>query len=161
MAELAAVAAGGAKLYQAFQAKKFKIAEAKFTREARNRSMAATTREVAEQQRTNEHMQSRALAVAAASGGGVDDPTVSNIIGDINAEGEYRVMSILYTGLDEAAGFEHRAKISTREGRDAITAGVVNAVSSSMSAYVSAGGSFGGSAAQQGAGSGALAPVPT
>jgi len=141
MAELKAAAAGGAALIKAYQKNKLKIEETKAFREAKNRSMAATTREMAEEERNKEFMHSRAVAVAAASGAGVDDPGMVKVLADLNAEGEYRVMSKLWRGQDEAEGLIFRAEAAKREGDDAIVAGYFNAVSSAMSAY---GGGFGG-----------------
>lgn len=143
MAQLAAIAAGGGQAYKAFQIRKQKIAESKAYREAKNRSMAATTREVAEEESNKEFMYSRALAVAAASGGGVGDPGMVKLLGDLNAEGEYRVMSKLWAGLNEAQGLIFRADEAKKEGDAAITAGIFNALTAAGSAYAGAGG-FGG-----------------
>ena len=134
MAQLAAVAAGGAQLIKAWQIKKLKIEETKGYREAKNRSMAATTREMAEEERNKEYMHSRALAVAAASGAGVDDPGMVKVLADLNAEGEYRIMSRLWSGQNEAEGLVYRAEAAKREGSAAMTAGMINAVWSVMSA---------------------------
>ena len=143
MAQLGFLAAGVGQAIKAFQQQKLKIEEAKGFREAKNRSMAATTREMAEEQRNKEYMHSRALAVAAFSGAGVDDPGMVKVLADLNAEGEYRIMSKLWRGQDEAEGLIYRAEVAKREGDAALVAGAVNTVSSAMSAY-SAGG-FGGS----------------
>lgn len=142
MAQLAAVAGGVGQAIKAWQIQKLKIEEAKAFREAKNRSMAATTREMAEEERNKEYMHSRALALAAASGGGVDDPGVVKVLADLNAEGEYRIMSRLWSGQNEAEGLIFRAEAAKREGDAAILAGMVNVVTSAMSAH--AGGSFGG-----------------
>lgn len=56
---------------------------------------------------------SRALAVAAASGGGATDPTVIRIISGIEEEGAYRKALALYEG--EAMARELRMKASTVE----------------------------------------------
>jgi len=144
MAQLAAIAAGGAQAYKGYQIRKQKIAETKAYREAKNRSMAATTREIAEEERDKEFMYSRALAVAAASGGGVGDPGVVKLLADLNAEGEYRVMSKLWSGLNEAQGLIFRAEEAKSEGDAAFTAGIFNAFTAAGTAYAGAGGSFGG-----------------
>lgn len=65
-----------------------------------------------EERRQAELVASRALAVAAASGAGVTDPTVVNIIARTKGEGAYRANVALYEGaararqlrLDAAAG---------------------------------------------------------
>jgi len=145
MAQLAlAVVAGGGKAIEAFNIRKQKIAESLAYREAKNRSMATTTREMAEEQRNKEFMYSRALAVAAASGGGTGDPGVVKLLGDLNAEGEYRIFSRLWAGQNEAEGLIHRAEEAKKEGDAAFTAGIFNALSAGAGAYASGGGSFGG-----------------
>jgi hypothetical protein len=120
--------------------KKMKLQEAQALRDAKNRSMAATTRELAEEERKKEFMYSRALAVAAASVAGVDDPGMVALLGDLNAEGEYRVMSKLWTGVDEAEGLNFRAEAARREGDAAWEAGLINGVTSALSSYSSMGG---------------------
>jgi len=156
MAALAAVAAGVGQAMKAFNLQKQKIAETKAYREAGNRTMAATTRDMDEEQRNKELMHSRALALAAASGGGVDDPGMVKILGDLNAEGEYRVMAHLWSGQDRAAGLQFRAAEAKKEGDAAIPVGIINALSAGASAYSRSGGTglFGssGSAASVGAG---------
>lgn len=141
MGWIAMVAAGAAQAVKAYQKNKLKIEETKAYREAKNRSMAATTREMAEEERNKEYMHSRALAVAAFSGAGVDDPGMVKVLADLNAEGEYRIMSKLWSGQNEAQGLIYRAEAAKREGDDALVAGIFNTVSSAMSAY---GGGFGG-----------------
>lgn len=147
MAVIAAVASGAAQGYKAMQGIKLKKQEAEAFRDARNRSMAGTTLEMQEQERKKELMHSRAVALAAASGGGVDDPGMVKILGDLNAEGEYNIMASLWTGQDRAAGLQFRSEAATREAEAGYTAGVINVISSAASAYSGAGGgkgSFGG-----------------
>jgi len=140
MAFLAAVAAGAGQAIKAFQVNKLKIQETKGLREAKDRSMAATTREMAEEERNKEYMYSRALSLAAFSGGGVDDPGMVKVLADLNAEGEYRVMSKLWSGQNEAAGLNFRADVAKREGDATMNAMPLNVVTSAMSAYSGMGG---------------------
>ncbi len=141
MAELKAVAGGAAEAVKAWKKHKLKLQEAQAFRDAKNRSMAATTREMAEEERTKEFMHSRALAVAAASGAGVDDPGMVKVLADLNAEGEYRVMSRLWAGQDRAEGLIFRSEVAKREADDALVEGAFNVVASAMSA---SSGGFGG-----------------
>ncbi len=149
MAVIAAIASGGAQAYKAHQIQKNKLREAQAYRDAKNRSMAGTTREMAEEERNKELMHSRAIALAAFSGGGVDDPGMVKILGDLNAEGEYRIMSRLWAGQNEAEGLIFRAEAAKREADDAYTAGIINVITASAGAYYGAGGGkgtwFGGS----------------
>ena len=140
MAQIAVVAvmAVGA-LYKGAQAKKLKEQEEQGYREAATRRLAATSREISEEERNKEFMHSRALATAAASGAGTQGG-VTKLLGDLNAEGMYRMMSRLWTGQDEADGLRFRAEQAKREGDAAVQASYVNAVTSALSAYSGMGG---------------------
>ncbi|KPL29028.1 MAG: hypothetical protein AMJ72_00275 [Acidithiobacillales bacterium SM1_46] len=141
---MAAVVAGAGQAYKAYQTKKLKDQEAKGYREAATRRMAAATREAGEEERNRKRIHSRAIAVSAASGAGVDDPSIVALLGDLNAEGEYRVMSRLWAGQNDAEGLQFRAEAAEREGKTAIKIGVVNTITAAMSTYSAFGGSFGG-----------------
>jgi hypothetical protein len=70
-----------------------------------------------EERRQARFAQSRALAVAAASGAGASDPTVMNTIGDLEAEGEYRALTSLFNGEQRARSQTMQANIARSEGR--------------------------------------------
>ena len=123
--------------YKGYQAKKLKEQEAEGYREAAGRRMAITTRQMQEEIRNKELMHSRAIAVAGAQGAGTDGLT--KLLGDLNTEGEYRVMSVLWNGLNEREGLEFRAEAAEREGEAAQTAGIIDGVTSAVSAYVGMG----------------------
>jgi len=130
--------------YKGYQAKKLKDEEAKGIREAAGRTMAITTRKMQEEIRNKELMHSRAIVVAGASGAGTEGLT--KLLGDLNTEGEYRVMSVLWNGLNEAEGLQYRAAAAEREGNAAQTAGVIDGITSAVSAYSGMGGMGGGGA---------------
>lgn len=141
MAELAiAGTAFAGSAIKGFKTRKMKQQEQAALMDAKNRNMAVTTREIAEEQRKKEFMYSRALAVAAASGAGVDDPGMVALFGDLNAEGEYRVLSKLWSGQNEAEAMNFRAEAARREGDAAFEAGLINGVTSALSSYSSLGG---------------------
>jgi len=127
--------------YKGYQAKKLKEEEAKGLQEAAVRQMAITSREMAEEIRNKELMHSRAIAVAGMSGAGTDGLT--KLLGDLNTEGEYRVMSVLWNGQNEAQGLQYRAEAAEREGKAAQTAGIIDGITSAVSAYVGMGGKGG------------------
>ncbi len=127
--------------YKGYQAKKLKEEEAKGLQEAAVRQMAITSREMAEEIRNKELMHSRAIAVAGLSGAGTDGLT--KLLGDLNTEGEYRVMSVLWNGQNEAEGLIYRAEAARREGKAAQTAGIIDGVTSAISAYNQMGGKWG------------------
>ncbi len=123
--------------YKGYPAKKLKEQEAEGLREAAGRQMAITSREMQEEIRNKELMHSRAIAVAGVSGAGTDGLT--KLLGDLNTEGEYRVMSVLWNGLNEAGRRQFRAEAAEREGKAAQTAGIIDGVTSAVSAYVGMG----------------------
>ena len=124
--------------YKGYQAKKLKEEEARGLQEAAVRQMAITSREMSEEIRNKELMHSRAIAVAGLSGAGTDGLT--KLLGDLNAEGEYRVMSVLWNGQNAAEGLIYRAEAARREGKAAQTAGWIDGITSAVSAYVGMGG---------------------
>lgn len=92
---------------------------------------ATSQREAEAQRHSAKLLASRALAVAAASGGGATDPTVTNIIGDIISQGAYRAALAMYEGEEEAKQSEYAAKTLRATGQ--YTAAARNAESKSIS----------------------------
>lgn len=78
--------------------------------------VAAAQRSAMEHQREGRLAQSRALAVAAASGGGASDPTVINIISQLAGETAYRGMVDLYQGQEESRNMRLEAENMRRTG---------------------------------------------
>ncbi len=136
MAQLAIAAVmGAAQLYKGKKAQSLKEREAEGYRDAAGRRMAATTHELAEEERNREFMYSRALAVAAASGTATGSAGIVRQLADINAEGEYRLLSRLWAGQNEVEGLQFRAEAAIREGESAIDASRVDAITSAVSSY--------------------------
>lgn len=65
-------------------------------------AVAASQRQALEEHRQADLVASRALAVAAASGAGVSDPTVVDIISRTKGEGAYRAAVALYEGEERS-----------------------------------------------------------
>lgn len=61
-------------------------------------AIAISQRQAGEERRKAEYEASRALAVAAASGAGVSDPTIVRLIANVKGEGAYRANVALYEG---------------------------------------------------------------
>lgn len=106
---------------------------------------AASQRAAIEERRKADLVSSRALAVAAASGGGTGG-NVENILGDIAAEGEYRTLTSLFEGEQQAQGLETAAG-RRWEGKAAKRASRVQAVSTLLGSAGSMYGKYGGSGA--------------
>jgi hypothetical protein len=97
------------------------IGEAAQMRAQGNTEQASAQRAYLEEKRQGAYVASRAKAVAAASGAGVSDPTVSNILSGIEGESEYRAQ--LYQGDVTARGLEYGAQVRRKEGDAAQSAG--------------------------------------
>jgi len=145
MFAMAAAAAGAMNtIAQGQYADKQGKAAFKQLREQANRSEALSQREAIERRREANLISSRALAIAGASGAGVDDPTVENILHDIGTQGEYNVLSALYDGKLQARSERYQAETAREEGRMAKKASYLQAIGNlGKSMYdVSGGGMF-------------------
>lgn len=98
-----------------------------------NAEQASAQRAYIQEKRQGEYVRSRAQAVAAASGAGVSDPTVSNILSGIAGESEYRALTQLYQGDVTAKGLQYGAAARRREGDAAQTAGYMKGASTLFS----------------------------
>lgn len=117
----------GGSIFGGIQANKAAKSEARQLEGQAIVERATSQRDAMEQRRQARLLTSRALAVAAASGGGADDPTVVNIMSDLEGEGEYRALTALYEGETEAQGLEAQARARRKEGKNAKIAGFINA----------------------------------
>ncbi len=95
---------------------------------------ASSQRQAIDEKRQARLASSRALAVAAASGAGADDPTVVNAIAGIEGEGEYRALTALYNADQEALGMEAQAKANRRAAKATKTAGLLKGAGTILSA---------------------------
>ena len=109
MWQLAAIQAGGTALsaYGKYRGGKSAKARAKFEAKQMeanaNKAISVSQREAQEIDREGRIQASRALAVAAASGGGASDPTVMNIMGDLAGGTDYLKSVALYEGKERAS----------------------------------------------------------
>jgi hypothetical protein len=84
---------------------------------------------------------------------------------DLAAEGEYRVLSRVWQGQNDAQGLIARAESSFKAARDAKVMGVFNAITSAYSAFKGAGGGApvdpgAGNTGLQYSGAPQMSPVP-
>lgn len=86
-----------------------------------NDEMAAGTREAANESTKTALLLSRARAVGAASGGGMD----FEMLGDIGGEGGYRSLTAMWGGVEAALGRRAQAGAVRFEGRQQQAAGRV------------------------------------
>lgn len=81
---------------------------------AASEEQAAAGRAAKESRRQGRILQSRAIAAAAAGGGSVaTDKNVSDIVGDIESEAEYRALTNTYQGDSAATNLRNRARVGT------------------------------------------------
>lgn len=113
-----ALTAAGA-IYGGVQAKRAADAKKHQLEDQAAFEKAAGQRRAIEERRASQFARSRALAVAGASGAGVGDPTVANLLADLQTEGEYRALTQLFTGDETALGLQDQATAAGREGKAA------------------------------------------
>lgn len=89
--------------------------------------VAASQRAGDSEERKAKLLFSRALAVGAASGGGVSDPAVVKLLSNIAGEGSYRRAVSLYEGEDRARMLRMSAAAADYEGAIAEEAGGLQA----------------------------------
>lgn len=94
---------------------------------------ASSQRRAMEERRQSRLASSRALALAAATGG-ASDPTVVNILAGLDGEGEYRALTALYEGEEEGRGLEFEARNRRKEAKNAKRAGYIEAAGSVLKA---------------------------
>lgn len=90
---------------------------------------ASGQRRMIEELRQMRMTTSRARAVNAASGGGSLDPSVIDIMGDLESEGRYRADVAMFESEDRARGMEGGAQLRRFEGKQAQKAGIIKGVS--------------------------------
>lgn len=92
------------------------MSQAKAMEQQAGQERASSQREALEARRQAKLVQSRARALAAAGGGDTSDPTVVNLLGDIDTEGELRALTALYQGEEKAKGLEYQAQVTKMGG---------------------------------------------
>jgi len=88
-----------------------------------NEERASAQRAAIEERRQKELAVSRARAVGAASGGGID----LSLLGDIEEDGELRAAAALYEGEERAKGMTNQAAAARFDGQNAKRAGMIGA----------------------------------
>ena len=93
--------------------------EAKQLEQQAGQEIASSQRAASEERRRARIIASRSLALAAASGAGASDTTVSNLLADIEGEGAYRASLALYQGEESARKLRMGADGKRYEGQAA------------------------------------------
>jgi hypothetical protein len=89
--------------------------------------VAASQREAEIKRREGRLINSRAQAVAAASGAGAgtDAPTIVRLMSQTRGESEFNAQSSLYGGFSRKAGLKQGARARRAEGRASLLGGVL------------------------------------
>ena len=87
-------------------------------------AVASSQRVAEEQRRQGALVQSRAIALASSSGGGVTDPGIINLLARNAGEMAYASSVALYEGEDRARTLNENAKATEYSGAQALKAGL-------------------------------------
>jgi hypothetical protein len=128
-----ALSAGGSIIGANAEAKELRSEAAQLEAQA-GLERASSHRQAIEERRQARLAASRGLAVAAASGASADDPTVVNALAGIEGEGEYRALTALYNGEEQARGMEAQAAANRRGAKSTKKAALFNAAGTVLSA---------------------------
>lgn len=96
-------------------------------------AQAESQRESLLERKKAKNLMSRARAVAGASGAGSSDPTVTNILTNIDTQGEVNALNALHSGNATARGLRSGAAMARNEGRAAKAASYMDAASTGLS----------------------------
>jgi hypothetical protein len=122
----------GGSIYSGMQAEASAKVQSKAMKEKGDQEYAIAQRRAMETRRQKQLALGRTLAVASASGGGTGD-TVSDIMTGIEQRGEYNALTDLYSGSVARNDLYTNAAITKAEGKQAKTAGFINAGTSLLS----------------------------
>lgn len=98
-----------------------------------NQALVEAQAEAAGERKKAKYLRSRAQAVAGKSGADPSSPDISNIIADIDSEGEMNALNALYSGDYLARGLRAGAGVARRTGAAARTAGYTSAATTALS----------------------------
>lgn len=115
---------GRAARLQGEQAKVHAEFEAREAEKSAGLAIAIGQRQAAEDKRQTALVASRALAVSAASGGGVSDPSIVNLLAKIQGQGAYRAHVSLYEGEARARQLRLQGAIGQIGGDEAAVRGL-------------------------------------
>jgi hypothetical protein len=99
---------------------------------AANQAMVEAQAEAANERKKAKYLRSRAQAVAGKSGADLSSPDISNILTDIETEGELNALNALYSGEYMARGLRTGAEVARRTGIAARSAGYTSAATTAL-----------------------------
>jgi hypothetical protein len=93
-------------------------------------TLAASQRQAMEDRRQSRLLQSKALALSAAGGGGASDVSVVKNISDLEAQGELNALNTLWSGSQQGQQLDFAASNRRKEAAAAKKAGGIGALTS-------------------------------
>ena len=118
--------------------------DAKVATQQAQQEQAAAQRDTLNARRQGMILASRAQAAAASSGAGALDPTVVNVIGGLQGEGELAGLAAMYSGASRARALQNQAATNTYSGQAAKQAGMYSAFDTLLSGASTFKSAFGG-----------------
>lgn len=100
--------------------------------------MAVATRDAEQEAKKKDALLSRQTALAASSGGGVQNQSVLKLLEDTEAQGTFNANSAIYGGQSDASGLRSQAAVSRAEGKAAQTGSYLGAAGTLISGFGSA-----------------------
>lgn len=122
-------AEAGGTIYSGAQERGNADFEAKQLKLKGEEELAIAQREASKSRKEGDLAISRARAVAASSGGGTDNATVAEVLGDLETKKQANVLTDMYRGFQSRADLYTQAGIRKKEGRDAQTGSYLDAAS--------------------------------
>lgn len=102
--------------------------EANTLEQQASNAIGSAQRDMIDLQRQSRLTQSRAIALAAASGGGASTaPTVGKLVGDLAKEGSYNAARVIYAGEEKARLMRLQARELRMMGEFAVVGGNITA----------------------------------
>lgn len=120
-------------LYSGLQAKAGAEAEARQLKVKGDEEQAIGQRRAMQARREKDLAQSRIQAVAAASGGGAGDASITNLMQGVEQQGNYNSMLELYQGSTGRNKAYASAATRRVEGRSALTGSIISAAGGAAS----------------------------
>lgn len=114
-------------------ARQYGKAQQAYAEQTAKQVFASSQRDAMEEKRRAKLLASRALAVA---GGGASDPTVMNVIADIEGEGAYRAAMEIYGGESQADKIRTQGAFAAMQGKQASRRYTTQALASGVKSYV-------------------------
>lgn len=106
--------------------------------EARGKEeFAAAQRDAMMKRREGQAIMSRQQALAAASGAGVNTPTIIKLMTDTAQESDYNARTAMYGGESRRAGLFDQARATRRSGRASLLGSFASAFGQGLNTYSS------------------------